>query len=237
MPASGQTALDKARRTLGECVLFRGLSLKERADLAARARMRDFPAGETIFLMGDSGDSMMAVLDGNVRISVPSPEGKEIVLAIIQPGEVFGEIAVLDGKERTAEATAMTDCTLAVLERRDVMAFLESNPTGWPRLVDLLCARLRHSDRQIADMAFLQLPVRLAKALLRMADMAAGLAGARAGARIKLTQRELGNIVGMTRESVNKCLREWQRKGIIRIEDNTISIVKREQLEDVAQTG
>ncbi len=180
---------------------------------------------------------MMAVLDGNVRISVPSPEGKEIVLAIIQPGEVFGEIAVLDGKERTAEATTMTDCTLAVLERRDVMAFLEGNPTGWPRLVDLLCARLRHSDRQIAEMAFLQLPVRLAKALLRMADMAAGLAGARAGARIRLTQRELGNLVGMTRESVNKCLREWQRKGLIRVDDNEIVIVKREQLEDVAHTG
>jgi CRP-like cAMP-binding protein len=237
MQASDRSTLDKARRLLGECVLFRGLNPKERSELAARARMRNFRAGETIFLMGASGDSMMAVLDGNVRISVPSPEGKEIVLAIIQPGEVFGEIAVLDGKERTAEAAAMTDCTLAVLERRDVLAFLESNPTGWPRLVDLLCARLRHSDRQIAEMAFLQLPVRLAKALLRMADMAAGLAGARAGARIRLTQRELGNIVGMTRESVNKCLREWQRKGIIRIEDNAIIIVKRDELEEVAHSG
>jgi CRP/FNR family cyclic AMP-dependent transcriptional regulator len=237
MPVAEKITIDKARRTLGECVLFRGLNPKERTDLAARARMRNFSAGETIFLMGASGDSMMAVLDGNVRISVPSPEGKEIVLAIIQPGEVFGEIAVLDGKERTAEATAMTDCTLAVLERRDVMAFLESNPTGWPRLVDLLCARLRHSDRQIAEMAFLQLPVRLAKALLRMADMAAGLAGARAGARIRLTQRELGNIVGMTRESVNKCLREWQREGIIRVDDNAIVIVKRDELEEVAHTG
>ncbi|HVO94114.1 MAG TPA: Crp/Fnr family transcriptional regulator [Terriglobales bacterium] len=237
MQASERNALDQARHLLGECVLFRGLSQKERTDLVGRARMRSFRAGQTIFLMGASGDSMMAVLDGTVRISVPSPEGKEIVLAIIQPGEVFGEIAVLDGKERTAEATAMTDCTLAVLERRDVMTFLESNPSGWPRLVDLLCARLRHSDRQIAEMAFLQLPVRLAKALLRMADMAAGLAGARAGARIRLTQRELGNIVGMTRESVNKCLREWQRKGIIRIEDNEIVVVKRDALEQVAHTG
>ena len=236
MNVSDRGTLDKARQLLGECVLFRGLSPKDRSDLVARARIRNFQSSETIFLMGASGDSMMAVLDGNVRISVPSPEGKEIVLAIIQPGEVFGEIAVLDGKERTAEATAMTDCTLAILERRDVMGFLETNPTGWPRLVDLLCARLRHSDRQIAEMAFLQLPVRLAKALLRMADMAAGLAGARAGARIRLTQRELGNIVGMTRESVNKCLREWQRKGVIKIEDNEIVIVKRDQLENVAHT-
>jgi CRP/FNR family cyclic AMP-dependent transcriptional regulator len=237
MAAADKSSLDRARHMLGECVLFRGLSPRERNELVARARMRSYRAGETIFLMGDTGDSMMAVLEGNVRISVPSPEGKEIVLAIIQPGEVFGEIAVLDGKERTAEAAAMTDCSLAVLERRDVLAFLESNPNGWSRLIDLLCARLRHSDRQIAEMAFLQLPVRLAKALLRMADMAAGLAGARAGARIRLTQRELGNIVGMTRESVNKCLREWQRKGIIRIEDNVIIIVKRDQLESVARSA
>ena len=224
MHAADRNAVEKARQLLGECILFRGLSPEERADLVARSRIRNYQAGETIFLMGSSGDSMMAVLDG-----------KEIVLAIIQPGEVFGEIALLDGKERTAESTAMTDCTLAVLERRDVLSFLESHPSGWPRLVDLLCARLRHSDRQIAEMAFLQLPVRLAKALLRMADMAAGLAGARAGARIRLTQRELGNIVGMTRESVNKCLREWQRAGIVRIEANAIVIVKREALEQVAE--
>ena len=234
MTTAERTELELARRMLGDCVLFKGLSPDDRADLVTRARMRSYSAGETIFLMGSTGDSMMAVLDGTIRISVPSPEGKEIVLAIIQPGEVFGEIALLDGKERTAEATAMTDCTVAVLERRDVLSFLEAHPNGWPRLVDLLCGRLRHSDRQIAEMAFLQLPVRLAKALLRMADMAAGLAGARAGARIRLTQRELGNIVGMTRESVNKCLREWQRKGMIRIEDNAIVIVQREQLENVA---
>ena len=86
---------------LGECVLFKGLSPDERADLVARARMRAYSAGETIFLMGSTGDSMMAVLDGTIRISVPSPEGKEIVLAMIQPGEVFGEIALLDGHVRS----------------------------------------------------------------------------------------------------------------------------------------
>jgi CRP-like cAMP-binding protein len=222
---------------LGECVLFPELGPQERAVLVVRARMQNFAAGETIFLMGSKGDSMMAVLDGTVRISVSSPEGKEIILTIIQAGDMFGEIALLDGKERTADAHAMTECTLAVLERCDVLSFLEHHPSGWPRLVDLLCARLRHSDQQIAEMAFLQLPVRLAKVLLRMADMAAGPAGARSGARIRLTQRELGNIVGMTRESVNKCLREWQRKGIIRIEDSAIIIAKRPALQNVADEG
>ncbi len=93
MTTAERTELELARRMLGDCVLFKGLSPDERVDLVARARMRAYSAGETIFLMGSTGDSMMAVLDGTIRISVPSPEGKEIVLAIIQPGEVFGEIA------------------------------------------------------------------------------------------------------------------------------------------------
>ena len=143
MQVADRTNADKARELLGECILFRGLSPAERADLVGRARIRSYPAGDTIFLMGSSGDSMMAVLDGNIRISVPSPEGKEIVLAIIQPGEVFGEIALLDGKERTAEATVMTDCTLAVLERRDVLSFLEAHPSGWPRLLFLRTSSIR----------------------------------------------------------------------------------------------
>src|SRR5205814_5197100 len=99
--------IDHARRLLADCILFRGLVENERDAVVSRARLRHFAAGETIFLMGSPGDSMMAVLSGQVRISVPSPEGREIVLAIFQPGEVFGEIALLDGKERTADARAM----------------------------------------------------------------------------------------------------------------------------------
>jgi CRP/FNR family transcriptional regulator, cyclic AMP receptor protein len=134
-----------------------------------------------------------------VRISVPSPEGREIVLAILQPGEVFGEIALLDGKERTADA--MTGCDLAVLERRDVMEFLERQPNAWPRLVEVLCGRLRASDLHMAELAMQPLPVRLAKVLLRMAHSEAL---GRPADRVQVSQRELGNIVGAARESVNK---------------------------------
>src|SRR2546430_7229071 len=132
-------AIEDARRLLANCILFRGLVENERDAVVARARLRRFAAGETIFLMGSPGESMMAVLGGQVRISVPSPEGREILLAIFQPGEVFGEIALLDGKERTADARAMTACDLAILERRDVFAFLERKPDAWPRLVAGLC--------------------------------------------------------------------------------------------------
>jgi CRP/FNR family transcriptional regulator, cyclic AMP receptor protein len=193
--------------------------------------VRQFAAGEPIFLMGSPGASMMAVLSGSVRISIPSHDGREIVLAILQPGEVFGEIAVLDGKERTADAHAMTACTLAVLNRRDVLEFLERHPNVWLRVIEVLCDRLRATDRQMAEVAMQQLPVRLAKALLRMSYTETL---SRPTDRIQVSQRELGNIVGAARESVNKCLNEWQRLGWVHIERTSIAISDRATLERVA---
>ena len=227
-----QDSLENARRLLADCVLFRGLVIGERDAVVARARLRQFAAGKTIFLMGSPGTSMMAVLNGRVRISVPSPEGREIVLAILQPGEVFGEIALLDGKERTADARAITACDLAVLERRDVMEFLERQSNAWPRLVEVLCDRLRATDLQMAEVAMQPLPVRLAKVLLRMAHSETL---GRLADRVEVSQRELGNIVGAARESVNKCLSEWQRSAWIRIEGTSIIILERTNLEHVAE--
>lgn len=228
-----RTSLDIARRSFAQCTLFRGLSAEEKETLLARARVRRFEAGEIIFLMGSSGNSMMAVLGGDVRISVPSPDGREIVLAILHENEYFGEIAMLDGKERTADARAMTSCTLAILERRDVLALFERNPGGWARMVEVLCERLRATDQHVAEIALLKLPIRLAKALLRTikakgADRPAG------GNAVPLSQRELGALVGAARESVNRCLREWQRSGVVRVDGNIITILDRATLEDLA---
>src|SRR5437899_12946288 len=108
MTQLSQNFLEDARRQVANCVLFRGLVTGERDAVVGRARMRHFAAGETVFLMGSPGGSMMAVLSGTVRISIPSQEGRGIVLAVLLPGEVFGDFALLDGKERTAGARAMT---------------------------------------------------------------------------------------------------------------------------------
>jgi len=221
MTPLSQNSLEDARRQLANCVLFRGLVTGERDAVVSRARMRHFAAGETIFLMGSPGGSMMAVLSGTVRISIPSQEGREIVLAVLLPEEVFGEIALLDGKERTADARAMTACDLAVLERRDVLEFLERQPNAWPRVVEVLCDRLRATDLQMAEVAMQRLPVRLAKVLLRMTYVEAL---SRPADRVQVSQRELGNIVGAARESINKCLSEWQRSGWVHIERTSITI-------------
>jgi CRP/FNR family transcriptional regulator, cyclic AMP receptor protein len=120
-----QSRAQSILRSFGGCFLFRGLEPAHRDALVAQARLQHFDAGQTIFHMGVPGDSMMAVLRGKVRISLSSPDGREVQLAVLQEGEVFGEIAMLDGKERTADALAVTPCDLAILERRDTLNFLE----------------------------------------------------------------------------------------------------------------
>lgn len=214
---------------LGECSLFRGLGPEQRNAIVSRALIRRYAAGDNIFRMGSPGSSMMAVLSGNVRISISSPGGKELLLAILQPGEVFGEIALLDGKERSADANAVGPCSLAVLERRDVLSFFEHHPEVWPRIVDVLCDRLRDNTQHVAEVALLQLPARLAKTLLRVTETEGG------SAQIQLSQRDLGNMVGAARESVNKCLADWQRRGFIRIDENTITIADRAALETLVE--
>jgi CRP-like cAMP-binding protein len=175
----------------------------------------------------------MVVLSGHVRISVASPDGKEITFRVFVAGEIFGEIAMLDGKARTADARAASECRLAILNRRDVLAFLEQHPNAWLGLIVTLCERLRNADEQIAEQAFMSIPVRLAKALLRMTAI-----DPQTGTRlsqIQLSQREIGSLIGATRESVNRWLSLWQRMGILQIGDNLITVADRHALEELAR--
>jgi CRP/FNR family transcriptional regulator, cyclic AMP receptor protein len=227
----GKETLKEAHRLLGNCVLFSGLSKDERASLAVRASIRVFDSDETIFTIGSPGNRLMALLSGTIRISVPSSDKKALVLAIIQPGEIFGELAVLDGKERSADAIAETACTVAILDRRDIFSFLERNPSAWLKLIEVLCQRLRQTNEVFAEVALLHLPVRLAKAMLRISMTSSEEAQS---AKIKFSQRELANMLGGSRESVNKCLRKWQRSGIVQISKGSIIITKRAALEDIA---
>ncbi len=227
-----ETELNGARQLLGNCVLFGGLSADERAAVVARARIRTINAEETIFALGSPGDQMMALLRGTVRINVPSLEGRELLLAIIRPGEVFGELAVLDGKERSADAIAESPCTLAILDRHDILSFFERNPSAWPKLVKVLCHRLRHTDQVFAEVALLQLPAKLAKSMLRLLDLHRT---PRKTPIIHYSQRDLANMVGGTRESVNRCLRNWQRNGIVQITEGSIIITNRPALEQMAE--
>ncbi len=230
---AGRGLIQDDRQVLAQCNLFRELSAEESTSLTAHAHIRQYATDETIFLMGSTGDSMMVVLSGHVRISMPSPDGREIMLAILLAGDIFGDIAMLDRKERTADARAAGECRLAILNRRDVLAFFEKHPNAWPALVSTLCYRLRTADEQMAEIALMCLPVRLAKALLRLTGIEP-----RTGkhlSELRLSQRQIGSLIGATRESVNKWLGRWQRMGILHIRGSLITIVDRESLEELAR--
>jgi CRP-like cAMP-binding protein len=232
-PAAGRGVIHDDRQFLAQCNLFRVLPADERAKLIARAQIRKYAADATIFLKGSTGDSMMVVLSGHVRISVASPEGKEIIFVVLVAGEVFGEIAMLDGKERPEDARAASECRLAILNRCDVLTVLEQHPNAWPGLVGVLCERLRNADEQMAELALMSIPVRLAKALLRMTAIERQ-PGNRLS-QVPLSQREIGSLIGATRESVNRWLSHWQRMGILQIEENLITVADRQALEELTQ--
>jgi len=232
--AAGRSVIHDDRQLLAQCSLFRALRTDESARLMAHAHIRKYAAEDTIFLMGSTGDSLMVVLSGHVRISVPSLDGKEILLAVLVAGDVFGEIAMLNGKERTADARAAGECRLAILNRRDVLAFLAQHPNAWLGLIGTLCERLRNVDEQMAEIALMGLPVRLAKALLRMTAIQPQ--SGRHPCQVRLSQREIGSLIGATRESVNKWLGRWQRMGILQIAESLITIVDRAALEELAES-
>jgi CRP/FNR family cyclic AMP-dependent transcriptional regulator len=213
---------DEKRRLFEHHFLFGQLSGGEIDALLTYARAAHYPAGREIYPKGSSGQSVLAVVRGTVKISSPSPAGKEIVLNLINAGEIFGEIALIDGGPRSADATALTDCDLLVLERRDVMPILERHAEICMTLLRVLCQRLRHTSEQVEDVLFRHLESRIAKALLQLT--AGGGEPRGLSPDLRLSQRELGNLVGGSRESVNKHLQAWHRAGLIRLARGSIVI-------------
>jgi len=165
-----------------------------------------------IFNKGDPGDCLYGILAGRVRIFSTSPEGDEIVLNVMEPGELFGEIALLDGSTRTASAAAMEHADLLRIHRDHFLPYVKANPDLVLGMLTLVCQRLRWTSSMIEDAAFLQFPARLAKRLLVLAEHH------RPGDRevtVAVSQHDLGRMVGAGREAINKQLALWRSAGIV----------------------
>lgn len=208
--------------------LFEKLSASEIDALISYARVERYPADREIFAKGSPGQSLMAVLRGSIKISSLSTDGKEVVFRIINAGEIFGEIAALDGEERSADATAMTDCELLVLNRRDFLRVLENRADLCMILLRILCRRLRLTSEQVEDVTFRHLESRVAKALLQLAESAGGLQSR--CVELHVSQRVLGNMASGSRESVNKILQNWHRQGLIDLGKASVLIHDVEEL-------
>ena len=221
------------RRLFERHALFGILADEDVDALLMHARFEQYPAGHLIFARGSPGGSMMAVLRGSIRISTSSPQGRDVVLAILGAGEIFGEMALLDGGERTADAFTMSDCELLVIDQRDFIPFLKARADLCIAFLRLLSQRLRRTDELVEAAMFERLERRLAKALFQLASTGGTDNGAKARLKVKVSQQELSEIVGASREQVNRQLRVWERAGVLELGRRRLFISDLDALEEL----
>ena len=202
--------------------------------LCRYAKPATLKRGATIVSKGDPGNSLIAVISGTVKISISSPDGRNAILNLIGPGEIFGEVAVLDGHARTADAIANSNCEIFVIDRREFLPFVKSQPALAMKLIELLCARLRWTSDQVEEVILRDLPGRLASALLRLTERHKAAQDSRI---ITVTQQEISEMVGMSRESINKQLRAWAARNWVRLEHGAIVVLDIAPLQEIAGPG
>ena len=202
--------------------------------LCRYAKHSTLKKGTPIFSKGDPPTSLVAVISGTIKISISSPDGRNAILNLIGPGEIFGEIALLDGRARTADATANTNCEIFTIDRREFVPFVRSQPELAMKFIELLCTRLRWTSDQVEQVILQDLPGRLASALLRLTERRKPGEGERS---IAITQQEISEMVGMTRESINKQLRAWAARDWVRLEHGAIVVLKPGPLQALIEAG
>jgi CRP/FNR family transcriptional regulator, cyclic AMP receptor protein len=202
--------------------------------LCRYAKHTTLKRGAAIFSKGDPGTSLFAVISGTVKISISSPDGRNAILNLIEAGEIFGEIAVLDAGLRSADATANSNCELFIIDRREFIPFVRSQPALAMKFIELLCVRLRWTSDQVEQVILQDLPGRLASALIRLTEKHKPEPQ---GRTIAITQQEISEMVGMTRESINKQLRVWATRGWVRLEHGAIVVLKPEELQTLVDSG
>lgn len=209
---------------LRQVPLFQSLGPEESNDLASSFRSQSFKKGETLFRKGSEGTELYIIRRGSVKIVVPSSEGSEVVLAIFSEGDFFGEMSLLDGLPRSADAVALEPSEVYVLNRSDFLRFLHNNENAIHFILRSLSLRLRKTDDLLEDTCFLRIPARFAKRLLELAETHGHREGNSVEIDMQLTQSDLAGLVGASRESINKTLRLMREKGLISIEKNLIRI-------------
>jgi CRP-like cAMP-binding protein len=212
------------RSLLAKHFLLREADPKTLDQLAAASLVVSYGNRQRIFDKGDDGDRLLGVLAGQVRIYVISSEGRELIMNVILPGELFGEISLIDGKPRSASAVAIGDTDLLHIRRADLQSLLQKNSELCFKFMSVLCERVRWTSGLLEDASLLDLPARLAKRLLNLAKGVGEKEGEGVRINVKLSQTDLGNMLGVTREAVNKQLREWKKDGLVDMQDGHVLI-------------
>jgi len=212
---------------LADVALFAQLPRDALDELTARVRRRRYRRGELIFVQGDPSRGLYIVSEGRVKLSLTSPEGREVILDLLGPGEVFGELALLDGEPRSTDAVAVEPSELLLLDRDEFLTYVRQRPELAIDLLSILARRLRRETQVLQDAAFVDVPARLARTILQVAE-----APSPSGQLLtpRLTQSDLAGMVGTTREALNKWLGFYENQGLIARQHGRITVLQPERL-------
>ncbi|MCI0810071.1 MAG: Crp/Fnr family transcriptional regulator [Chloroflexi bacterium] len=222
---------------LAKVPIFENLTPEQLQPLGEKMRPRKFQRGEVVFHQDDPGDRMHIIVQGRVRISLDSDDGREKDVALLRPGECFGEMSLLDGSNRSAKATAVDDIETLVLMRDDYIGFLGEYPEVAAQTTAVLTNRLRNANQMLGDMAFLDVPTRVAKQLIELAESQLEGADPEGAIEISIGQDELARLVGSSRETVSRALTSYRRMGLLTTFHRRISITDLRGLARMASLG
>lgn len=217
-------------RNLANAALFRGIEPEVVAGLTASLETADFAAGETIFARGDLSAALYLLVDGKVKLGRCADDGRENLLTVLAPPDMFGELSLLDPGPQPWTATAVTDARTVLVNRAQLDAWMIDHPAMGDRLLRLMARRLRHTTDTLADLAFIDAPARVAKQLLGLAQRFGIPENGSMRVTHDLTQEELAHLVGATRETVNKALSDFRNRGWIRVDGKSVLISDSERL-------
>lgn len=223
--------MDDTQDVLSQAPLFEALD--EEGNKALRSCMREvrLTRGQRLFDEGDNGDRLYVVLDGKMKLTRAAPDGRENLLSVVGPGEMFGELSLFDPRPRTASAVAVTDCRLAALPHDELRPWLTGRPQVAVTLLRALARRLRRANDVMADLVFTDVPGRVAKALLDLAERFGKEKDDGLHVHHDLTQEELAQLVGASRETVNKALADFAGRGWLRIEARAVVVLDVDRLQ------
>ena len=214
---------------------FDGLSSAQLRDLAAVTRCETVKQRAELFHKGDAGSELYVVVSGRLKALTTSLEGDDVVFNIHGPGDLVGEIGMLAGLPRTATVSALEPCELLALSRRDLLGLLRTHPDVAVEMLAFVSKRLARLSEFVEDTLFLNLPLRLAKKLLELSASYGEQTPAGMRLDLKLSQTELGDLVGATRESINKQLRTWTSEGLLSVDAGHLVIHRLAELEELAE--
>jgi CRP/FNR family cyclic AMP-dependent transcriptional regulator len=209
--------------------LFSELSADELERISRVAVPRSFPKGVRVFHEGDQSDACYIVRSGDLRVTREHPDGRAIALATLGPGDIFGELAMLDGEARSASVEALSDCELLALPASDVRALLASNAEITVKLVIALTRRVRDSNERISRQSFQTVPSRVAGVLSQLIAEE-GASEGRDGITIRMTQADLAQLAGTSRESVSRFLAVLDRAGVVRVGRGRVTVLEPRRL-------